>query len=360
MRLGVVLRQQLPIILTWPLLADALGIDGAKFAGCEQTPLGVKITLHLRPPLESSRVQALAGQIATAYGVARVRVEQDPIRSDVVLVYLDRQRNLPSMTYPLSSWTSEHPREPLTPLPFGVADDGAEVTVSIAGHGALIGGIPGSGKSNAIRVLLSGLCLTRNTALWGIDPKRAELVLWRSRFSRLVLGHDIVETSALLEELLQIVHSRADYLSTTGEATLQPSPRFPSIVLVVDEWAEVGATVTAKERQALDSTLRRIVSLGRAVGVSAILATQRPTAETIDVTTRSLLANRVALRVGDRHQADAILGASTYDPSDLIGSAPGRALLSDGGRAKGIQVYLVTDEMVGPIVASGWLPPSQE
>jgi S-DNA-T family DNA segregation ATPase FtsK/SpoIIIE len=129
-------------------------------------------------------------------------------------------------------------------------------------------------------------------------------------------------------------------------------------VLVVDEWAEVGATGTTKERQHIDTLLRRIVSLGRAVGVTAILATQRPTSETVDVTTRSLLANRLALRVGDRHQADAILGVGTYDPGQLVGAVPGRALWSDGGSAIGVQVYRVPDAMVPSIASAGWVPTS--
>ena len=85
-------------------------------------------------------------------------------------------------------------------------------------------------------------------------------------------------------------------------------------MLVVDEWAEVGAAGSTKERQQIDATLRRVVSLGRAVGCTALLATQRPTGDTIDVGTRSLLAHRFALRCGDRYQADAILGVGTYDP----------------------------------------------
>jgi S-DNA-T family DNA segregation ATPase FtsK/SpoIIIE len=193
-----------------------------------------------------------------------------------------------------------------------------------------------------------------------VDPKRAELVLWRSRFSRLVLGHDFAETVTLLEDLLSIVHSRAAFLATTGEATLRPSPQHPVIVLVVDEWAEVGATGSSKERQQIEGLLRRVVSLGRAVGVTAMLATQRPTSETIDVTTRSLLVHRLALRVGDRHQADAILGVGTYEPGQLVGAVPGRALWSDGGPVTGIQVYRVPDVMVPGLASAGWVPVSSE
>ena len=360
MRLGVKLRQNLPVIVTWPSVAQSLGLDGAGFAGVTRTPLGTRVTLHLRPPVSVSVIAAAHERIAAAYGAARVRVEADPHASDVVWLFIDYALALSGAIYPWNGVPTHPPMEPLRPLPLGLDDNGDAVAIDALGRGVLLGGIPGSGKSNAIRVLLAGLSQSRDVALWGIDPKQAELVLWRTRFSRLVLGHDEVETTALLENLLAIIHRRAQYLATTGGATLLPSARHPAIVLVVDEWAEVGATGSAKDRQRIDGLLRRVVSLGRAVGVTAVLATQRPTSDTIDVTTRSMLAHRFALRVGDRYQADAILGVGSYDPGQLIGSSPGRALWSDGGPARAVQVYSVPDEMVPSMVSSSWTPGSQE
>jgi S-DNA-T family DNA segregation ATPase FtsK/SpoIIIE len=360
MRLGVKLRQSLPVLFTWPSVAQSLGLGGAGFAGVSDTPLGVKVTLHLRPPASASIIAAAHERIAAAYGAARVRVQADPLASDVVWLFFDYALALSGVLYPWDDAPTHPPLDPLRPLPLGIDDSGDAVVIEPLGQGVLLGGIPGSGKSNAIRVLLAGLSQSRDVALWGIDPKQAELVLWRSRFSRLVLGHDEVQTTALLEDLLAIIHRRALYLATTGGASLLPGARFPAIVLVVDEWAEVGATGSTKDRQRIDGLLRRVVSLGRAVGITAVLATQRPTSDTIDVTTRSLLAHRFALRVGDRYQADATLGVGSYDPSQLIGASPGRALWSDGGPARAVQVFRVPDEMVPSIVASSWTPSSQE
>jgi S-DNA-T family DNA segregation ATPase FtsK/SpoIIIE len=359
-RFGVKLRQALPVLFTWPLVAQSLGFDGAGFAGVTRTPLGVKVTLHLRPPVSASFIATGHERIAAAYGASRVRVEADSNASDVVWLFIDYALALGSVLYPWDGSLFDSPLDPLRPLPLGLDDSGDAVFIKPLGQGVLLGGIPGSGKSNLCRTILSGLAPSQNVALWGLDPKRAELVLWRSRFSRLVLGHDEVETADLLEDLLAIVHQRALFLATTGGATLLPSARHPAIVLLVDEWAEVAATGSTKDRQRIDGLLRRVVSLGRAVGVTAVLATQRPTSDTIDVTTRSLLAHRFALRVGDRYQADAILGVGSYDPSQLIGASPGRALWSDGGPAKAVQVYLVPDELVPSIVASSWTPASQE
>ena len=63
---------------------------------------------------------------------------------------------------------------------------------------------------------------------------------------------------------------------------------------------------------------------------------------------------RFALRCGDRHQAEAILSAGTFQPGDLIGASVGRALWSDGGPAKPVQFYEVKDEIIASLVCFGF------
>jgi DNA segregation ATPase FtsK/SpoIIIE-like protein len=171
-----------------------------------------------------------------------------------------------------------------------------------------------------------------------------------------VLGNDATETIDLLESLHVEINRRTRHLSTLGSAKLLPSEEFPWIVLVVDEWAEVAAGGSSKERARADELLRRYVSLGRAVGCTAILCTQRPTSEVIDVGTRTLLNERFALRCGDRHQAEAILSSGTFQPSDLVGTAVGRAMWSDGGPVRAFQFYEVTDALLRHQVCPGFHP----
>ena len=172
----------------------------------------------------------------------------------------------------------------------------------------------------------------------------------------MVLGNDAGETIALLEVLHELIAERTQHLSDAGETTLLPSQRFPWIVLVVDEWAEVAAGGSKKERDTANDLLRRYVSLGRAVGCTAILCTQRPTSDVIDVGTRTLLNDRFALRCGDRHQAEAILSAGTFDTEDLIGATVGRALWSDGGPSKHLQFFEVGDHLALAHSCPGFRP----
>jgi DNA segregation ATPase FtsK/SpoIIIE-like protein len=189
------------------------------------------------------------------------------------------------------------------------------------------------------RAVLAGLARQRDTALVGIDPKRVELTPWRDRLSALVAGNEAEATLRLLRDLVAEVQQRAARLAELGLVAARPDPQMPALVLVVDEWAELAAEGTSKQRAEAHDLLRRYVSLGRAVGCSAVLATQRPTSDTVDTGTRALLAHRLALRCGDRWQSEAILGQGNDQAARIPLSSPGWGLLASGPDVRAIQVY---------------------
>ena len=184
--------------------------------------------------------------------------------------------------------------------------------------------------------------------MFGIDPKAVELAPWRERFTQLIRGDDPEEVKALLEYLLGVIHDRANYMSQEGFITLPPSREFPTVVLVVDEWAELASIGSKTQRQEIADLLRRYVSLGRAVGCSAILATQRPTGETIDPGTRALLAHRLAFRCGDKWQAEAILGMGHHEPTKISLGTPGKAFYSDGATVIPVTIYNRPESTIDP------------
>ncbi len=350
------LRQRLPLRATWPTVVRELGLSGTSISKVRQTALGVEVALRLTPPTTCAVVERSADALAVAYGAARVRVQPSVSRADRARVLIDFTRDIGNVTLPDFHHPVGLPLDPMRPFALGIDDDGAVVSGSFYGHHILVGGIPGSGKSNALRVFLSHLAASRNVSLYGIDPKRVELALWEDRLTGLVLGNEAAETIELLEALHTEITRRTAYLSTTRSATLPVSEEFPWTVLIIDEWAELAAGGTAKERARAEDLLRRYVSLGRAVGCTAVLCTQRPTNDVIDVGTRTLLNDRFALRCGDRHQAEAILSAGTFQPGDLVGTNVGRALWSDGGPSRAFQFFEVKDERVPGLVCSGYRP----
>lgn len=350
------LLQRLPLFISWPLVAEEIGLRGTHVTAVTETALGHAVELELRPNNSVVRVGMMADQIAVAFGIARVRVVADPLYSHRVTVFLDQQLSIGSVPYEREDNPAGLPLDPIRALPIGLDDNGVEVATSFYGQSILIGGNPGSGKSVAMRVILAGLAASRNVCLVGIDPKYAELSMWRPRFSELVLGNEVEPTVSLLSDLLVEVQRRAEYLSTTQTATLLPTHENPWIVLVIDEWAELGAAGDAKQRNHINALLRRYLSVGRAVGCTAILVSQKPTSDSVDIGTRTLMTHRFALKCGDRHQAEAILGVGAFLPDQLVSAAPGRALWSDGGPATAVQFYNVTDEQIGGLTYGALRP----
>lgn len=348
------LRQKLPLRATWPTVARELGLLGTSISKVRNTALGVEVALRLTPPTTYAVIERSADALAVAYGAARVRVQPSVSRADRVSVLIDFTRDIGNVVFPDFLHPVGLPLDPMRSFALGIDDNGGVASGSFYGHHILVGGIPGSGKSNALRVFLAHLAASRDVSLFGIDPKRVELTLWQDRLDGLVLGNDAEETIDLLEALHVEITRRTTYLSTTRSATLPVSEQFPWTVLVVDEWAELAAGGSTKERSRADELLRRYVSLGRAVGCTAILCTQRPTNDVIDIGTRTLLNDRFALRCGDRHQAEAILSAGTFQPGDLIGTNVGRTLWSDGGPSRAFQFYEVTDERLPSLVCPGY------
>ncbi len=339
--------------LLWPSIAAEVGLVGTRCVGARTTRLGWEVVLRLAPPASQASVERHAEAVATALGLARVRATPDPARADRIHLALDFIRSLGLVAYPEDRGRVWTPDSAPWPVPLGVDDDGNEVSVFMYGSSLLIGGSPGSGKSTAIRALLAGLARQRDTAIVGLDPKRVELTPWKDRMAHLVVGNEAEPTLALLHELVAEVQRRAVMMADRGLVTLRPDHSTPAVILVVDEWAELAAEGTTKQRGEAQELLRRFVSLGRAVGCSAVLATQRPTSDSIDTGTRALLAHRLALRCGDRWQSEAILGQGLTDATRIPLASPGYGFLTDGGPLRGVQVYDAAPERIPDLACAG-------
>ena len=346
------LTTRLPAGISWLIVSSRIGISGARLVSVRKTVLGYALELRLNAPTTIDSVSSFCDQIAVAYGAARVRVSPNEAIANRVTLFIDFQRGIGTAPYVPEPNPVGIPLNPLRAIPLGLNDEGDVVAVRLFGKHVLVGGNPGSGKSVALRVFLAGLAASRDVSIVGIDPKHTELVMWKSRLSNLIVGNGVDDVVALLEEMLGEIQKRAKHLAATGSATLFPTSEFPWIVLVIDEWAELAAQGDVKQRNSVSTLLRRYLSLGRAVGCTAILCTQRPTSDTVDTGTRALTSFRFALKCGDRYQAEAILGIGAFSPEQLIGASPGRALWSDGGIASAVQFYNVTDDQIPALTHS--------
>jgi DNA segregation ATPase FtsK/SpoIIIE, S-DNA-T family len=140
-----------------------------------------------------------------------------------------------------------------------------------------------------------------------------------------------------------ILNTRAARLAEAGQRLWQSSPADPALVVVIDEYAELSDDAPAAVGHA-DSTARR----GRAVAVTLLVATQRPTQKAMGSgAVRSQMDVRLCLRVRERRDVDLVLGqgmlAAGWHAHTL--DAPGKFLIStpEHTTPRRARAYLLTD-----------------
>ena len=180
------------------------------------------------------------------------------------------------------------------PIELGPFEDAAPCRALFLRRHGLIGGSTGSGKSGGLNVLIGNLVACPDVVIWGIDLKKGiELQPWVSCIARLATNPG--QARALLADAVAIVETRAAQLATEGRRTWEASPDTPALVIIIDEYAEL-ADDAAEAMSDADSIAR----LGRALAVTLIAATQRPTQKAMGQgAVRSQMDLRIAFRVPD-------------------------------------------------------------
>ncbi len=101
-----------------------------------------------------------------------------------------------------------------------------------------------------------------------------------------------------------MLEARAALLAATGKRTWEISPGWPALVVIIDEYAEL-----ADEAPDAMSDTDSIARLGRAVAVTLIAATQRPTQKAMGQgAVRSQMDLRICFRVREPRDVDLVLG----------------------------------------------------
>lgn len=215
----------------------------------------------------------------------------------------------------------------------GVDADGRTVRVTLLGQSMLVGGSTGAGKSGLLQILVGSAVATPNWRVALVDPKRVEMSMWRPYVEHFAAELD--DVVVLLDRLLEEMDRRYRQMEAEGRRLVDVDDRStPPVLLVIDELAELTAHADKKLASSIEDRLRRYLSLGRAAGMSAVLATQRPSHDVVATSVRDLVPQRVALSCATSAQSDTILGAgwaaSGFDGARLPRNQPGTALLLTG------------------------------
>jgi DNA segregation ATPase FtsK/SpoIIIE, S-DNA-T family len=225
--------------------------------------------------------------------------------------------------------------------PIGAGADGP-FTVDPArtdGLRALIGGMPGAGKSELLQSLVAALA-TRHPpdrlAFLLVDYKGGAAFkdcVGLPHCAGLVTDLDAHLAERARVSLLAELRRREALLADAGARNLAELTRRaaaaapPALLVVVDEFATL-----VREVPAFVDTMIDVAQRGRSLGLHLVLATQRPRGAVSD-TIRANTNLRIAMRMADGGESHDIIEAP--DAAEIPAGIPGRALALTGRKPGG-------------------------
>jgi FtsK/SpoIIIE family len=336
-------------IAAWPDIAKAIGLPGSKIQSASVDLWGWRARVRLARGQTiadvTARIPAIESALGTYRGAVRVHPTGDGKANRCELRVLDTDPHAESIAWPGAS-----ARSIAQPVDLGPFEDAEPCRVSFLRRHALFAGTTGSGKSGGLNVLMGALAACDDAVVWAIDLKKGmELGPWALCIDRLATTPG--EAAALLADAAAVLQARAAHLASAGRRVWEPSPDMPALVIIIDEYAEL-----ADEAPEAMSDTDSIARLGRAVAVTLVAATQRPTQKAMGQgAVRSQMDTRICFRVRERRDVDLVLGqgmlAAGWAAHTL--NAPGKFLVSAPEHAtpRRARAYLVTDNEVANIAA---------
>ena len=236
----------------------------------------------------------------------------------------------------------------------------------------LIGGMTGGGKSVFLNQVLTRLVMQNDPnrlRISCIDLKGGVELAPYGKLPHSLHGViDSIEGAAgALSDIRQEIDRRLVELRIAGLRDVQAwnasrEPKWPRIVVVVDEVAELTVREVGKDQavqaaqKAATGRLSEIARLGRAAGVHLIVCTQRPDAEAVPGQLKANLAATVAFRVRSAINSAILLES---DKAALLPHAPGRAIWAHE-RLEEFQAIYLSREGSDAILESIRNPQSRE
>lgn len=341
----------------WPDIARAIGLIGSEVMSATVDLWGWRARFRLARGQTITdaiaRIPGIESGLGTFRGAVRIYPTPDNLANRFELRVLDTDPHADAIPWPGPSITSISDSVDLGPF-----EDAAPCRVLFLRRHAIFGGTTGSGKSGGLNVLLANLTACSDVVIWAIDLKKGmELGPWQACIDRLATTPG--QASVLLRDAVAIVEGRAEFLAAHGKRTWEPSPEKPALVIIIDEYAELAEEAPDAMRYT-DSIAR----LGRALAVTMVAATQRPTQKAMGQgAVRSQMDLRICFRVREPRDVDLVLGQGMLKAgwNAHKHNAPGKFLISapEHDIPRTARAYLVTDQAVAETAARHALIPRQ-
>jgi hypothetical protein len=331
-------------LAAWPDIARTIGLIGSEVMSATVDVWGWRARFRLARGQTitdvTTRIPAIESSLGTYRGSVRVYPTPDDLANRFELRVLDNDPHANAIP-----WRGPSVGSITEPIELGPFEDATPCRVLFLRRHAIFGGTTGSGKSGGLNVLLANLSACADAIIWAVDLKRGmEIGPWHNCIDRLATTP--AQATMLLRDAVAIMEARAEFLASHGQRVWEPTPEMPALVVVIDEYAEL-AEQAPDAMNDTDSLAR----IGRAVAVTMVAATQRPTQKAMGQgAVRSQMDLRICFRVREQRDVDLVLGQGMlkagWNAHKL--DAPGKFLISapEHDIARRARAYLVTDEMV--------------
>ncbi|HCD54510.1 MAG TPA: cell division protein FtsK [Halieaceae bacterium] len=350
-------------------------------------PVITRFEIQPAAGIKVSRISNLAKDLARSLAVISVRVvEVIPGKSVVGIEIPNEDREIVNFREVLSSRAFDQSRSPLT-LALGHDISGEPVVADLGKmpH-LLVAGTTGSGKSVGVNAMLLSLLYKSTPAdvrLIMVDPKMLELsvydgiphlltpVITDMKDAANGLRWCVAEMERRYKLMAHLgVRNLAGYNRKLADAEREGTPivdplwkpdpilaltdeeqeapaleRLPSIVVVIDEFADMMMIVGKK----VEELIARIAQKARAAGIHLILATQRPSVDVITGLLKANIPTRIAFQVSSKIDSRTILDQGGAE--QLLGHGDMLYLPPGSGLPTRVHGAFCSDEEVHRVVA---------
>ncbi|AQA20276.1 cell division protein FtsK [Halioglobus japonicus] len=350
-------------------------------------PVITRFEIQPAPGVKVSRISNLAKDLARSLAVISVRVvEVIPGKSVVGIEIPNEDREVVNFREVLSSKAFDQSKSPLT-LALGHDISGQPVCADLAKmpH-LLVAGTTGSGKSVGVNAMLLSLLYKsgpEDVRLILVDPKMLELSVYDGIPHLLTpVITDMKDAANGLRWCVAEMERRYKLMAALGVRNLggynrkiddakkagteipdplwTPDPifaetdeeqtppnldRLPSIVVVIDEFADMMMIVGKK----VEELIARIAQKARAAGIHLILATQRPSVDVITGLIKANVPTRIAFQVSSKVDSRTILDQGGAE--QLLGHGDMLYLPPGSGVPNRVHGAFCSDEEVHRVVA---------
>ena len=291
-------------------------------------------------------LEAFAPKLAATYSADAYRVYPPKRRTGSTVMFELVMRDLiktPSVA------AMPEPRMQTESVRLGRRQSGKPFDLQIEQRHTLVVGASGAGKGSFLWGVVGSLSpaiAVDAVRAYGIDLKGGmELTMGAPLFTKIaVQGSQAVE---MLKEFVGIADQRTEAMRGHSR-NHKPGPGDPLYLLVIDELASLTAYADPDVKKEAERLLKRLLSIGRAVGVVVVAFVQDPRKEVIDM--RGLFTQTIALRLRSAMETNMVLGdgMAPFAPAHrILKAAQGTAwIIDEDGSTDRVRADYWSDDLI--------------